>query len=325
MPKRPGPWPRRRAGPVLPLNSIGTADAVHNTVVRTNLATGAIASIVAAVLAAGAPVRAGQQAASRLVLTSVADARGQPLVDLGPDDFVVSENGEPREVSSVYPADYPVVVLVDTSAGASGNFTPLREAVAGFLRRVGQRIVVLGTLADPPALLTAIDDERSKVQDQLEKLTTGPATVLLPIEAVAAAARMVRDSGSPFAAIVVVSAHRIDSAQAQSTRLLPDIFDNNAIVHVVSRSAATTAPRGPADAIRFNADLLRDLADQTRGSFTTVFSAPSYAVALGNVADRLGTDMVVECLGPAAPVRPGEVQVGVRIPGARVRGLRISK
>ena len=293
---------------------------------RTNVATGAIASIVAAVLAAGAPVRAGQQqAASRLVLTSVADGSNRPLVDLEPDDFVVNESGEQREIISVYPADYPVVVLVDNSAGASGNLGPIREAVASFLERLGQRFVVLGTLADPPALLTSIDDERSKVLDRVAKLTSSPSTALMPIEAVAAAARLVRDSGSPFAAIVVVSAHRIESAEAQSTRLLPDIFDNNAIVHVVSRSAATTGARGPGDVSRFDADLLRDLSDQTGGSFTTVFSAPSFAVALNNVADRLGAEMVVEFLVPNAPTPPGEVQVGVKIPGARVRGLRVSK
>jgi len=257
-----------------------------------------------------------------LVLTSVTDARSQPLVDLGPDDFVISENGDQREVVSVYPADYPVVVLVDNSAGASGNLGPIREAVGRFLSRLGQRFVALGTLADPPALLTSIDDERSKVLDHLEKLTASSTNALLPIEAVAGASRTVRDSGSPFAAIVVVSAHRVESAQAQSTRLLPDIFDNNAIVHVVSRS---TAARGPGDARRFDADLLRELADQTRGSFTTVFSAPSYAVALGNVAERLATEMVVEFLVPPEPVAPGEVQVGVRIPGAKVRGLRVSK
>jgi hypothetical protein len=283
--------------------------------VRTLIAAAAIASIVAAVLAAGAPVRAGQQAASRLVLASVADARNRPLADLGPDDFVINENGEQREVISVYDADYPVVVLVDNSAGANGNLAAMREAVASFLNRLNQRFVVLGTLADPPALLTSIGDEQSKVLEQLAKITASTSSVLMPIEAVAAAARMVRDSGSPFAAVVVVSAHRIDSAPAQSTRLLPDIFDNNAIIHVVSRSPAS----------RFDVDLLRDLADQTRGSFTTVFSAPSYAVALGNVADRLGTELMVEFLVPGAPAIPGEVQVGVRIPGARVRGLRVSK
>jgi hypothetical protein len=185
--------------------------------------------------------------------------------------------------------------------------------------------VALGTLANPPAMLTAIEDERDTVLARLDRLTASPTSVLMPVEAVAAAARAVRESGSPFSAIVVVSAHRIDSAQPQNTRLLPDIFENNAIVHVVSRSAPATAPRGRAYAPRFEADLLRDLADQTRGQFTTVFSAPSYAVALNNLADRLASEMMVEYLVPPGPLSAGEVQVGVRVPGAQVRGLGVSK
>jgi hypothetical protein len=135
----------------------------------------------------------------------------------------------------------------------------------------------------------------------------------------------VRESGSPFAAIVVVSTHRIESAQPQSTRLLPDIFESDAIVHVISRTSPSTAPRGRAYTPRLDADLLRELADQTRGNFTAVFSAPSYAVALNNLADRLSAEMIVEYIVPSEPMPPGEVQVGVKIPGARVRGLRVSK
>ena len=54
-----------------------------------------------------------------------------------------------------------------------------------------------------------------------------------------------------------------------------------------------------------------------------VFSVPSYAIALNNLADRLGTEMMVEYFAPPGPA--GEVQIGVRIPGAHVRGLRVSK
>ena len=58
--------------------------------------------------------------------------------------------------------------------------------------------------------------------------------------------------------------------------------------------------------------------------FNTVFSAPSYGVALNNLADRLGTEMMVEYFAPGTAA-PGEVQIGVRIPGAHVKGLRVSK
>lgn len=275
----------------------------------------AIALVMAAVIAGGAPSAGRQTPASRLVLASVTDGQGRPLVDLDADDFVISENGQRSEVVAAFVADYPVIVLVDNSLEARNDLDAIRPAVVRFLSRVGERLVAVGTLTDPPAMLTSFDDERSAVLARLEQLSASQTSVLMPIEAVALAAKAVKESGSPFAAIVVVSAHSIDAAQPQNTRLLPDIFDSGAVVHVVSRASAP----------RLQADVLRDLADQTRGNFTTVFSAPSYAVALNSLADRLGTEMMVEYFAPPGPAAPGEVQIGVRIPGAHVRGLRVSK
>jgi hypothetical protein len=298
--------------------------------ISTRLLRDTLAVVVSAGLIAAAGLRAESvpqdpTAASRIVLASVTDGRNHPLADLGPDDFVISENGQVRDVVAVYAADYPVVVLVDNSSDARSDLQAIRTAVTRFLSRVGQRLVALGTLANPPVMLTSLEDDRATMLTRLERLTVSPTTVLMPIEAVAGAAQKIREAGSPFSAIVVVSAHRIDSAQPQNTRLLPLIFESNAIVHVVSRGSPATMPRGRAYAPRLEADLLRDLADQTRGYFTTVFSAPSYAVALNNLADRLATEMMVEYLVPPEPLPPGEVQVGVKVPGAHVRGLGVSK
>jgi hypothetical protein len=266
-----------------------------------------------------------RQTTSRLVLASVSDGQNHPLVDLGPDDFVISENDDAREVVTVYPADYPIVVLIDNSTDARSDLQAIRSAVRRFLSRIGQRFVAIGTLANPPAMLTELNDDRSAVLAALDRLTVSPTTVLMPIEAVAGAAQKVRENGSPFSGIVVVSAHQIDATAPQNTRLLPEIFESSAIVHVVSRSAPATAPRGRAYSPRLEADLLRDLADQTRGYFVTVFSAPSYGVALNNLADRLSTEMIVEYLASPGPLPPGEVRVGVKVPGAHVRGLGVSK
>jgi hypothetical protein len=286
----------------------------------------ALTLVMAALIIAGSlPVRARQQQApaSRLLLASVSDAQGRPIVDLDPDEFVVSEDGQRCEVVASYDADYPVVVLIDNSSDTQSDLEAMRSAVSRFLSRVGERFVAIGTLTDPPTMLTSFEDERAAVLARLEKLSASPTSVLMPLEAVALAAGKVRQNGSPFSAIVVVSAHAIDATQPQNTRLLPEIFDSGAMVHVISRTSPAAAPGrtapGPA------ADVLRDLADQTRGNFTTVFSAPSYSVALNNLADRLGTETMVEYFAPPGSTAPGEVQIGVRIPGAHVRGLRVSR
>jgi hypothetical protein len=284
-----------------------------------------LAAAAVAVLGAATAPAAQQPAASRLVLASVTDGRNHPLIDLDPDDFVINENGAAREVISVYTADYPIIVLLDNSTDARSDLQAIRDAVTRFLSRIGQRFVALGTLANPPAMLTNLGDDRSTVLSRLEKLTVSPTTVLMPIEAVAIAAQNLQDNGSPFSAVVVVSAHPIDALQPQNTRLLPVIFDSHAIVHVISRSSPSTAPRGRGYAPRLEGDLLRDLADQTRGYFTTVFSTASYSVALNALADRLAAELIVEYLVPPGPLPEGQVQVGVKVPGAHVRGVGVSR
>src|SRR5256885_13597217 len=73
-----------------------------------------------AVLAAGPAVGHPelQTGASRVALASVTDPGNKPLVDVSADDFVIQEAGVAREILSVRPADYPIVVLLDTGVDA---------------------------------------------------------------------------------------------------------------------------------------------------------------------------------------------------------------
>src|SRR5437879_3097440 len=87
-----------------------------------------------------------QIGASRTALASVADPRGRPLVDISADDFVIQEAGATREILSLRPADYPIVVLFDTGADTPEELATLRKAVARFLDRVGQAPVAIATL-----------------------------------------------------------------------------------------------------------------------------------------------------------------------------------
>jgi hypothetical protein len=95
------------------------------------------------------------------------------------------------------------------------------------------------------------------------------------------------------------------------------IVDSRIPVHVVALRAAG----GSADS---GADLLKEISNLTRGQYTTIYAPASYGIALDRLADRLATEMMIQFLvTPDAP--RGEVRVGVRIPGARVTGLGVSR
>jgi len=263
-----------------------------------------------------------QPMTGRILLATVSDARNRALVGLGPEDFVIDEGGEGREVFAVNMADYPVVILIDNGAEAPGDFDAIRAATARFISRIGQRTVVLGTLADPPAILTSFDDDRAAVLVRIEAMAAGPPSRLMPLEALANAARRIREAEAMFAAVVVVQAPRVNEQTWEEPALITAILESRAIIHLVTKLSSTPPPgQQPAG----GDSLLRDLAAQSGGQAATIYSAGSYDIALDRVADRLATEMMIEYLVPPGSQPGGAAMAGVRIPGARVRGLGVSR
>jgi hypothetical protein len=276
-------------------------------------------------LAAAAGVQnssASPVAGSRTVLATVLDGRNRATVDVGVDDFVVKEAGRTRDVLDVRVADYPVAVLVDTSAAAGADFEAIKAAAARFITRIGQRPVALGTLADPPGLLTKFDDERSVLNARLASLSADPSAESVVFQAVANASGSIHELGAPFSAIVVISANPLDATRQPSGAVLTPIHDSGAIVHVIGNRSASNRPD---DLATHNADMLRTLASDTHGQFIAIYSAASYQIALDRLADRLSTEMMIQYIVPsaAAAAAPSDVKVGVRLPGARVLGLGV--
>ena len=285
---------------------------------------GPLAAALGLIAAVAVAASEAQPMTGRILLATVSDARSRPLVGLGPEDFVIDEGGEAREVFAVNMADYPVVVLIDNGAEIPEDFEAIRAATARFVSRIGQRIVLLGTLADPATILTAFEDDRAAVLARLEQMAAGPPSRPMPLLALANAARTLRESETIFSAIVVIRAARTNEDQAwEEPALITEILESRAIIHLVTK-ASSTPPPGQQPAGRSDG-LLRDLADQSGGQAATIYTAGSYEIALDRVADRLASEMMIEYLVPPGTQPGGAARVGVRVPGARVRGLGVSR
>jgi hypothetical protein len=278
------------------------------------LAAAAVATI------AQAPAPPSQTGASRLVLAAATDPRNRPLVDLGPDDFVIQEGADTREVLSVHAADYPIVVLVGAGAGARDDFAAIQKAAIHFIERLGDdRPIAVVTFGGAPRLIATFEDDRRTVLARLNAMTIdAPGPPGNPgnnvLRGAPLAAQALRATQSLFSAIVVISNTPIDSARATDEDTLGPIVDSGAILHIV-------ANLGTADAAM--PGTLRGLVAQTNGVYTPVYSAASFQPALDRLADRLTTELIVEYLVPNGS-KATDVRVGVRIPGARVRGLGVA-
>jgi hypothetical protein len=248
----------------------------------------------------------------------VTDPRNHPLVDVSADDFVIQEAGVAREVLSVRPADYPIVVLLDAGEGAVADFPLMQKAAAHFIDRIGQRPIALGTFGAPPVMLTTFEDDRQTVLARLGAIAPRPSGGSLLLQGTSLAARTIRTTGTLFSCIVILSDTHADASTDAPDEMVAPVVDSNATLHVIANRPGQTTAGGQ----RSN-PTLRALAEQSHGEFTVIYSAASYQAALDRLADRLTSEMMIEYLVPVGS-KPNDVKVGVRIIGARVRGLGVA-
>jgi hypothetical protein len=274
---------------------------------------------IAAALTLGQTLASAWQpaAAGRVLLASVLDRSGQPTVDVGADDFVIEEGHDDREILAVRIADYPVAVLLDNGSESEANLTAIKQATARFIARIGQRPVAVGTLADPAEIVASFDDDRERVLEHLAAIATAPTRALIPLSAVTKVATLIHETGTPFSVVVVVSARPVDPSEQTASERFTPILESGAAVHVV-------ALRPPGLPPETEADLLKELANQTKGQHIPIYTPASYAVALDRLAERLATEIMIDYLVPGDSV-VRDVRVGVKIPGARVTALGVSK
>ena len=94
--------------------------------------------------------------------------RGEPVSGLGPDAFIVREDGARREVLRVSRATEPIdiALLVDNSTAASHEITFLREALSKFVATMapGNNVAVIA-LADRPTILVDYTSDTKRLSD----------------------------------------------------------------------------------------------------------------------------------------------------------------
>jgi hypothetical protein len=278
----------------------------------------AVGTLATTIVAASVAPKEQQTGASRVALATVLDPKNRPLMDVGPDDFVVQEAGATREVLSVRPADYPIAIMLDTGGEAHNDVPLMRKAVTRFLEKIGTRPVAIGTFGDIPAMVSTFEDDRATVVKRLGEIELTTATGSSLLQGAALAAHAIQRTGALFSAIVVLSSSSLDSSRDRPDEMIAPIVDSGAILHVIANRSSPPAGPGfrPAQA-------LHALAEQSRGQYTTIYSAVSFQSALDRLAERLTSELLIEYIVPSGS-KPNDVKVGVRLAGARVKGLGVA-
>jgi VWFA-related protein len=115
------------------------------------------------------------QAASRerTLFVSAVDDKGEPVENLRPEDFVVREDGQRREVLRVSRATEPldIALLVDNSTTADDAIVPMREGLKAFIAKMaGPHQIAIIALADRPTIFVDYTTDRARLEGGIGRI-----------------------------------------------------------------------------------------------------------------------------------------------------------
>jgi VWFA-related protein len=197
----------------------------------------ALAAVVltAAFAAAPPPLAAQAGAHERTVYVSAVDAKGEPVEGLGPDAFVITEDGRKREVLRVSKAVDPmdIALLVDNSAAATAAASDMRQALPNFVATMapGNQVAVI-KLADRPTIAVDYTTDIKKLSDAV-KFIPMPSSGMTLLDGVYETSKGLMKRETPRAVIVAVITDGTEFTSRDSKQTAKALVDARAQLHIV--------------------------------------------------------------------------------------------
>jgi hypothetical protein len=285
---------------------------------------GGVAIATLAISSGFVPITIGllAQARERTLYVSAFDTdKQQPVKGLGPDAFVVREDGARREVLRVTPAttSMPVTIVVDNSQAVAPSIADLRKALSTFLTAIaGLGPVAIVTVAERPTIVVDYTTEQKTLLEAVGRLFHVPSSGATLLDGLAEVAKGLSRREADRAAIVAVATEFTEFSSLQYRDVLESLEDSGAALHVVvlvnpngsfltdeARNRATVLDRGPRESGGVRMDVLTSMSFEPR---------------LRDLAAILKNQYRVVYSRPESLIQPEKIEVSSAKPGVDVRG-----
>lgn len=315
-----------------------------------------VAAATLATLLAAAGAGAAQPVERSLVVSVVARG-GAPALGLQAADFLVREDGAPREVLRAARDTRPkqIALLIDTSAAAAGAVTDFRNGVSAFAEALpGDDAIALVGFGERPRILAPATRDADRLREGAGRIFAYAGTAAYLLDAMSETTRGFVRRAAPRPVIVVLATEGLDHSHADVAGVQRELEAARVNVHAVvlkdsgRRSSsgfgfgpARSGPAGPGppgfgragfDAAgfggaqggllarwRLDRDRLLDQAPRAGGGRRRDLLASTGAeTALREVARELANQYLVTYARPAALVPPRSVEVRVVRDGAEL-------
>lgn len=236
------------------------------------------------------------------VVFSVTDRRSRHVSGLGPDDFVVYEDGVRQEIkffSSETNLPLRIGLLIDTSNSVRPRFQFEQEAAIDFLHTVLRpkvdKAFVIGFDVTPVVVQDFTDDPQA-LADAIRELRAGGGTGLYDAIYLAAKMKLAEGSGSDFRKMLIVLTDGNDTtsvvtreeALEMARRHEVTIFTVSTSAPPIKYSGESTKLQNPCEVMGEEGDkVLRRFADATGGTFYCPFSTIDVGRSFERIANEL--------------------------------------
>jgi VWFA-related protein len=192
---------------------------------------------VALVAAPRQRVDAQADAREQTLFVSAVDDKGEPVEGLGPDAFVVREEGVRREVLRVSRATEPIdiALLVDNSTAVEDEITFIRDALSSFVAKMapGNQIAIIA-LADRPTIFADYTDDPKRLAEGIGRLFPMPQSGMTLLDGIAETARGLERRETPRAVVVPVVTDGVEFTNRYSKDVVAALRDARAALHMVT-------------------------------------------------------------------------------------------
>jgi hypothetical protein len=219
----------------------------------------------------------------QIVISAVVlDKKGNPILDLKPDEFVVTENGTPQPITRAEIDTRPlnVALLLDTSTSMGNTYNAdVIPAVLSFLKKLPQGATFsIWSTSDAPKVIVEQGTDVSTVETKLRNMA--PFGHNAALDTLVVASQEVAKDETHRAAVVLVTSASMAGVAADVQALLPKASWKPTYI-------AIQYIQGPED-MRLQ-DALKVLVQRTAGLHERVFSTMAIQTQLMRALDVLSS------------------------------------
>jgi VWFA-related protein len=256
---------------------------------------------------------------TREVYVSVLDRKGVPVPDLKPTDFIVREDGKPREVLDVRPADKPlhVALLIDDSEAANEATSHLREGLAALLERLhGKAEIALITIGERPTVVAQYTKDTEQLKQRTGRIFPRSGSGAYLLDGIVDASRGLAKREADRPVILAVSFEGIDYSNRHYQLVLDELMKSGAALHVI---AVGTPSSSMTEEMRNRNIVIADGTARTGGRRDQVLSVSGIPDKLKQAADELVNQYVLTYGRPDTLIPPEKLEVTSTRPNVTVR------